>query len=118
MTKGKAIALGIFSIWPFVYMFIFMGFFFLTIVTTFMSTNSPGNDPPIMLKLIFPLHFFTMFEIFVLLVIYMVFLFKTDVVPKDKKALWAVVLFMGNMISMPIFWYIYIWKNINGNAQG
>ncbi len=42
----------------------------------------------------------------------MFYLFKTDVVPQDKKALWAVVLFLGNMISMPIFWYLYIWTKL------
>jgi len=41
---------------------------------------------------------------------YIVYLFKTKHVPKGKKALWAVVLFMGNIFAMPIFWYHYIWK--------
>ncbi len=74
--------------------------------------NNPSAEPPIIMMVIFPLHFFTMFEIFVLIAIYIFYLFKTDVVPQDKKALWAVVLFLGNMISMPIFWYLYIWKKL------
>ena len=31
-------------------------------------------------------------------------------VPQDKKALWAVVIFMGNALAMPVYWYLYIWK--------
>ena len=57
-----------------------------------------------------PLHLLTMLEILVLLVIYIVHVFKTDSVPQDKKALWAVVLFLGNMLAMPVYWYLYIWK--------
>jgi len=111
MTKGKAITLGIFSVWPFLYIIIFMGSIFIMMATTF-ANNNPSNELPIIIMVIFPLHFFTMFEIFVLIAIYMLYLFKTDVVPQDKKALWAVILFLGNVFSMPIFWYLYIWKKL------
>ena len=114
MTKGKAVTLGVFSLWPFIYMILFMGSIFIMMATSFVG-NSSTNEPPIIMMVIFPLHFFTVFEIFVLLGIYIYYLFKTDVVPQDKKALWAVVLFLGNMISMPIFWYLYIWKKLKEN---
>jgi hypothetical protein len=42
----------------------------------------------------------------------MVNVFRNDQVEKDKKVLWAVVIFMGNMIAMPIYWYLYIWKDV------
>ena len=42
---------------------------------------------------------------------YIVFLFKTDRVPQDKKALWAAVLFLGNMLAMPVFFYLYVWPD-------
>jgi hypothetical protein len=45
-----------------------------------------------------------------LTVFYMVNVFRNDRVDKDKKVLWAVVIFMGNMIAMPIYWYLYIWR--------
>jgi hypothetical protein len=45
-----------------------------------------------------------------LMAFYIVNVFRNDRVDKDKKALWAVVLFMGNMIAMPIYWYLYIWR--------
>jgi len=67
---------------------------------------------PLIFKFILPLHLFTMLEIFVLIAIYIMHIFKTDVVVQDKKALWAVVIFCGNMIAMPVYWYLYIWKTI------
>jgi hypothetical protein len=45
----------------------------------------------------------------------MVNVFRNDHVDKDKKVLWAVVLFMGNMIAMPIYWYLYIWREEKGS---
>jgi hypothetical protein len=50
-----------------------------------------------------------------LLGIYIVNVFKNDRVSKDKKALWVVVLFLGNMIAMPVYWYLYIWEEDDRN---
>ena len=50
--------------------------------------------------------------VFLLIISYIVYLFKTNYVPKDKKALWAVVIILFAVIAMPIFWYLYVWKPI------
>ncbi|HUH65739.1 MAG TPA: hypothetical protein VLZ07_04840, partial [Syntrophales bacterium] len=83
MSRSKSIALGIFTCWPIVYFFAFFGvvasqFFFFTM------KPSPSNEMPIIFKILFPLHFFTMVEIIVLLIIYISYLFKTERVPSDK----------------------------------
>jgi hypothetical protein len=109
MRKSGKIALGVFSLWPFIYMIIFMSFTFLMVFNTPDNVNQePTFD---FFKLIFGLHLFTMVEMFALIIIYVVFIFKTEKVAKDKKALWAVVIFLGNMIAIPIFWFLYIWKD-------
>ena len=45
-----------------------------------------------------------------LVAFYMVHIFRTDRVEHDKKALWAVVIFLGNMFAMPVYWYLYVWQ--------
>ena len=109
MSKGKAIALAVFTAWPILYMFLFIvvGFGF-TVLGIF--SGGHFSEPPILVMIIFPLHFLTMLEMMGLMVIYIVHLFKTDRVPQDKKALWAVVLLLGNVLAMPVYWYFYIWK--------
>ncbi len=116
MTKGKAITLGIFSVWPILYMILFMGTIIIMMAST-LAGHPPGNGQQKIMMAILPLHLFTIFEIFGLVAIYLFYLFKTDVVAQDKKALWAVVIFLGNMISMPIFWYLYIWKISKENEK-
>jgi hypothetical protein len=110
MKKSSAIVLIALTIWPFIYMFLFMGGIFFAI-------SHPGpshaDGPPLLMKVILPLHLLTMLEMMGLLVFYIVHLFRTNRVAPDKKALWAIVLFMGNMISMPFYWYFYIWKPLN-----
>lgn len=114
MSRTTKILLGIASLWPIVYMGLFMAFMFGTFFFTFISEmKHPGAEPegfPVAFAVIFALHFFTILWIFGLLGVYIWHLFVTDRVPKDQKALWAVVLFLGNMMAMPVYWYLYIWR--------
>ncbi len=109
MSRGKAIALAVFTAWPLLYIVLFF-FTMLAVVMSGFSGLGHASGLPAIFLIIFPLHFLTMLEIVVLLVIYIRHVFTTDRVPQDKKALWAVVLFLGNIIAMPIYWYLYIWR--------
>ena len=51
-----------------------------------------------------------------LMVFYIVHVFRTDRVPQEKKALWAAVLFLGNLFAMPVYWYFYIWPTVDRGA--
>jgi len=112
MTKSKALVLGGFTLWPIVYMVLFMVVMFSQVLMMDFENQAPSGHMPTMIKIIFPLHFLTMIWIFVLVAIYIRHIFKTEAVPQEKKALWAVVIFMGNMVAMPVYWYLYIWKKI------
>jgi len=52
-----------------------------------------------------------------LVAVYIIYLFKTDHVAKDKKALWAVVLFLANLVAMPVFWFLYVWRPLSSKAS-
>jgi hypothetical protein len=109
MKKSSKILVGIATLWPFLYMV----FFFLVVFSSVFFMNSsrgPESGPPLLFLVIFPLHLLTMLGIIGLSIFYIVNVFRNDRVDKDKKVLWAVVLFLGNMIAMPIYWYLYIWK--------
>lgn len=109
MKQLAKLLLGLATLWPLAYLILF----FVVIVATefFMPGSRQQPGPPPLIALILPLHFFTMLAVVGLLVFYIVNLFKNDQVERDKKALWAIVLFMGSMIAMPIYWYLYIWKS-------
>ena len=117
LTKTPALLLAAFTVWPLLYMFVFMAFMFSTFF--WMGSGPPqGMGPPKMFMLIFGLHLLTILEVFALMVVYIIHLFKTDLVSGDKKALWAVVLFLGNMFAMPVYWWLYIWRPLGGEIIG
>lgn len=107
MSKTLKLLLGIVTFWPAAYMVLFFGFIFSTI---FFISGGDGENlgPPF--AIIFILHFLTMLVIAALTVFYIVNVFRNERVEKDKKVLWAIVLFLGNVVAMPIYWWVYIWK--------
>lgn len=48
------------------------------------------------------------FLMFGLITFYLIFLFKTDSVKSNHKALWAIALVMVAPVAMPIFWYLHV----------
>jgi len=108
MSKTLKLLLGLVTLWPFAYLILFFALIFSMFL--FMAGSGPGSGPPQAIALIFPVHLLTMLIVMALMVFYIVDVFRNNQVEKDKKVLWAVVLFMGNMIAMPVYWYLYIWK--------
>jgi hypothetical protein len=107
LSKNKKILVGLLTLWPILYMFIFMA---LMVSTMAIAMRTHQQEPPKIFFIMFALHFFTIIYMFCLIGFYVYYIFKTDRVAKDKKALWAVVIFLGNMFAMPVFWFWYIWK--------
>ena len=109
MQKPAKILLGVVSLWPMVYMFLFIGFFFLAVLFGPGPAETGSGVQPAF-ALFVGVHLLTMVLILALTVFYIVDIFRNDRVEKDKKALWAIVIFFGNAIAMPIYWYLNIWK--------
>ena len=119
MKKPTKVFLGLLTLWPFAYLILF---FFVIVSTIVFAPGTGEAGPPPLIALILPLHLLTMLLVMALMVFYIVNVFKNNRVDKDKKVLWAVVLFLGSMLAMPVYWYIYIWKdaalpNIPGTGQ-
>jgi hypothetical protein len=117
MKKPTKILLGIATLWPLLYIIIFFAFMLSqAFLISFRGDLSPGG-PPTGFFILFGLHLLTMLWIVALLIIYIINVFKNERVNKDKKALWAVVIFLGNMFAMPVYWYLYIWREPEKAAE-
>jgi hypothetical protein len=106
MKKSIALIWGLLTLLPFAYFV-----YFISVVGGLEPAKSAA-EAEAEFNSIFRLHMLNMLLILGLIISYIIYLFKTDRVAKDKKALWAVVLFMGNLLAMPIFWFLYVWRPI------
>ena len=113
-SRATTIVLGILTVWPILYFFLFLGVMFFS----FASMTSPGHPPRVfeLFRYIVPLHLLTMLLMFALTAVYVVHAFRSDRIAEDKRVLWVVVLFFGNMIAFPIYWYLYLWRGGGGRS--
>lgn len=52
----------------------------------------------------------------IVLLLYVINVFKNPRVIQDERALWITVLILGNVITFPFYWYLHIWREPkNGN---
>jgi hypothetical protein len=112
LSRPVKVVVGALTLVPFLHIAAFMATFLWVFVQISQSQHGP---PPQGIEAWFfavmAVHFAMILFVWALLAFYIVYLFKTDRVPKDKKALWAVVLFMAGLIAMPVFFWLYIWPD-------
>jgi len=84
-SKLAALIIGFFTLLPIAYFFFFIAFVFL-------SFGSAGGPAMGSFEIVFVLHIAVMVLAWCLIGFYIYYLFNTDYVEQDKKALWAVVL--------------------------
>ncbi len=120
MRIGKPLALiiGVLSIWPLIYVLLFMVFFAVT-AFSFVSAAQQHHQPqgPEMMIYIFVPHILTMLLMFALIAFYIIHVFKNAAFKDDRRVLWAVVLFMGLPFSAPVYWWLFIWRPARGNVS-
>ncbi len=110
VSRVQAIATGLLTIWPILYMIFF---FSVTISCVVGAPNVMDSVFPIL----FILHVITLLVMMALLVYYSIHLFKSEEIDSNQKILWALFLFMGNMLTFPFFWYLHIWRGVKNSVD-
>jgi hypothetical protein len=41
---------------------------------------------------------------------FMLHAWRSNRVPKEKRGLWVALLFFGNMFTLPLYWFWYMWR--------
>ncbi|MCU1263751.1 MAG: hypothetical protein JWM21_69 [Acidobacteria bacterium] len=118
MKKSRKIWLGIATIWPIVYMFLFVASIFSLFIFSGIHNGGPpvlGPEPP---SILFPLGFMGLFAVHLLTILgtlaltvfYIIRVFKTESLDQNMKIMWMLLLFFMGMLAQPVFWYLYIWR--------
>jgi hypothetical protein len=109
VSRPVAVLVGALTLWPILYMFIFFAVF----MNGFFTHPGSAEQPEAAFRsfqILMALHLGTMLLMMALLTFYIVHVFKNAAIAGDKRALWAVVLFFGNIIAMPVYWFLYVWR--------
>lgn len=104
-NKSLAIILAIFTAWP----YLLFGFGMLIEVMGLIPESAV--EPPPIFVLLMALICLTPIVVVAVLGVYLVYLFTRPNLTMDKKLVWAVILVVGHIFAMPVFWYLHIWKS-------
>jgi hypothetical protein len=75
------------------------------------ETSQPASPRfPIGIIALFGAHILTIFLIMGLLPLYIILAVKRDRLDQTMKIIWVVLICMVGMFAMPVYWYLYIWR--------
>ena len=83
---------------------------FVAVAVAAAPSGPSGNGDDSAFGTIFVVHLVTMVWILALTAFYVVNVFRNPRVAENQRALWAVVIFLGNVFAMPVYSYLYIWR--------
>lgn len=119
MKKSTKVWLGIATIWPVLYVFIFVALIIGFAVFASTVTGHPGSEPAALTSILVPVgfmglmavHLFTILEMLAMKVYYIVRVIKTDQLDQNLKIMWTLLLVFATIFAEPVFWYLYIWRD-------
>jgi hypothetical protein len=115
MKKSTKIWLGVATIWPVLYIFLF----FAAIVAMMIFASDGGaSDPGRSGSMVLPLGFLVLMGVHMITILgslaltafYIVRVFKTEQLDQNLKIMWTLLMFFTGMLAQPVFWYLYIWR--------
>jgi hypothetical protein len=116
MKKSTKVLLGIATIWPILYMFLFVA---AALLMVFLAQQGGPPDRgsgsvlfPFGFFVFFILHMLTIFGHMGLTVFYIIRVFKTERLDQNLKIMWTLLLFFVGFFAQPIFWYQHIWRGM------
>ena len=121
LAKPYKILVGLGTLWVTIYPILFFIVWLFTIFGIFIFPlamdnlgTSPESFPLFMVPFIaiFPLHFFTIFLMFALLVIYLIHVIKNTQADETVRIILGIGNFFLPFITMPIYYYIFIWREV------
>jgi hypothetical protein len=87
----------------------YMAFFLVVVGSAAIAGGGEPDDALLVPQaVLFSLHIETMLLIGVLLVIYLRDAWRNPELEGDRRTFWAVVLFFGNVVAMPVYWRMYL----------
>ena len=75
------------------------------------ETDRPvSSEFPVGVVALFGAHIFTIFLIMGLMPLYIILVVKSDRLDQTMRIIWVVLICMLAFFAMPVYWYLYIWR--------
>ena len=106
MSKQRKVWLGIASAVPLV----LMAAYFVLLLLIFATTDVDSDEPTGLWIASFVLIGLSVVGAWAMVAYYIVWLFRIEPADDGKKTLWIVLLLVLQSLALPIFWFLFIWR--------
>jgi hypothetical protein len=104
------VVLGLLTAVPAVYVFLFA--LLIARLVVWGATGDPrAKTMPVPMTDVMWVHLSVMVLLVGLETFYLLYLFRTDRVPPDQRAKWAVALLVVNVAALPLFFFFHVWPD-------
>ena len=114
LNKRRKVILGILSIWSTIYFVLCLIFNIAEFVCTLYSFSCGWTGIFDTIVLLLPP---TVLIFLALSIFYIVYLLRSNHIRKGIKVVWAVIILSSGVISLPVFWYLKIWRGDENQNQ-
>lgn len=104
MTKGQKALLGLLTVVPPIYLILVL---LTPLRHVFTTSPLEASDWSLYFT---AFHFFMYLYTALLLTFYLVHLFGNGSMSRERKVLWALLLMGGFVFTMPVYWYLQVWR--------
>ena len=108
MSRRKKVLLGIASVMPLVLMLVYFGAFGALWLTNGLDEGSDVS--PVLVALLAVSIVISVFGGWAMVLYYVVWLFRQPYADDSKRTLWTVLLLVVNAMALPVFWFLFIWR--------
>jgi len=111
-NKFNNFILGVFTIYPVFYTLYFFTFVYNSLFIKPLGSgisNIKGLHDD--LGLDFAIHLLTVIAILVLIITYIIHIIKNNTLKYKNKIFWLLFMFLCAIVAMPVYWFLYIWRD-------
>jgi hypothetical protein len=118
MNKVFRGLLGIIASLPATYIAFFIIGWFCTLVVLFFVEGPPFGYFYYHRMVLWRLFLTSLIAAAVLIVAAMIHVMVTNRLDAEAKGVWLLILFIGNIVILPLYWYLNVWRETRFNLAG
>lgn len=118
MSRGSKLFIGLLSFIPIILLFVLL-FMILRSIPTFVEWENYEPDAHEVFSIFAPVIILSIFLgilSLALLIFFIIHLVRNKMMDSTERIIWILVLLFAGIIGYPIYWYMRVWRNEDGNS--
>lgn len=114
-TRSGRLWLGIATVWPLLYLFLFVGGFMVMMLIAAPPGRPPPAEPPTWIfgpvAGMMAMHCLTIAGTLALMVVYVISVVNNPKLDQTLRIVWILLVLFFSMLALPPYWFLYVWRD-------